>query len=84
MLWPDVVDLFEYWKLHPPAHMILGAVHLKQSKVPMKRISEAESMAQLAEVSAIFGQGAEKLPSHLRNMAEWALSEQNKLQTVVN
>jgi hypothetical protein len=30
----DVVELLDYWVAHPPAHLILAAVHLKEPEKP--------------------------------------------------
>jgi hypothetical protein len=75
-------ELLEYYAEHPPAHVILAAVHLKpdrkQSQSRKRRAAAAAS--QLQELSGFLGQSAQPVPDHLRKMAEWAIAHSPRIQ----
>jgi len=73
------LELLEYYGKHPPAHVVLGLVYLKQQPAAWKPLSESESLAQMRQLAGELNQGTEKLPPHLREMANWAVSQSAKI-----
>jgi len=65
-LW-DVHELMEYWTEHPPAHLILAAVHMKASTRSRKKSGALRE--ELAGEITRFGLGgnAGPLPAIYRN-----------------
>ena len=53
-LW-DVNDLMEYWSEHPPAHIILAAVHFRHTKRKKKTEQISDAAQDLAQYSAALG-----------------------------
>jgi hypothetical protein len=67
-------ELLEYYAEHPPGHIILAAVHLKPER-RRRAIRESTASSQMHELSNLLGQApSQKMPDHLRKMAEWAMS----------
>ncbi|MBS1803511.1 MAG: hypothetical protein JST28_09090 [Acidobacteria bacterium] len=73
----NIFRLLEYWGEEPPTHVILALRYLGQRKPKTER----EAMEQLAGAQEMLGQGAAApLPPHLRELAQWADGELDKLK----
>lgn len=76
----DAVDLFEYWRDYPPAHVILRAVYMKPGAEPQRSsrkqdISEAETVRALLEMQSLSGSAlgsSRQMPPHLKELADYA------------
>jgi hypothetical protein len=82
----DVVDLYDYWRTHPPTHLILQAVHAKEPPhvtAAASTITHQELLQQISEAQNIAG-GAlgtlEKMPDRLADLASWADEQTAKLK----
>jgi hypothetical protein len=67
-------ELLDYYIEHPPAHLILGLVHLKSDQPKSRSRNDTHATSQLTELSTLMGQPPAPLPDNLRDMAEWALA----------
>jgi hypothetical protein len=67
-LW-DVNELMEYWADHPPAHIILAAVHMKPRSSGRAKAQPGNMREELASEASKFGLGgsAGPLPAIYRN-----------------
>ena len=75
------LELIDYYSDHPPTHIILGLVHLKQKPARMRQpVTESSAMGQMRELSGLLGQQAEQMPDYLRHMAKEALAEASRLR----
>lgn len=75
----DVVDLLEYWRDEPPAHMILAARYLER-KPGKRRVTEQEMERQMMELQTVMHAPASPLPEGLREMANWASEQEARLK----
>lgn len=84
----DAVDLFEYWREHPPAHLILRAVHMKSGAEPSRgsrktNISEADTLQGLLEMQSLSGPALgtqREMPQHLKELVAYAEETMSKMK----
>lgn len=72
-------ELLEYYADYPLANVVLSLVHLKRGKNPVRRrMTESSAHGHMRDLSGMLGQSAERIPDHLRDMANWALAHSPK------
>lgn len=74
----NIFELMRYWAEEPPTHVILALRYLgqKQKRAP---ISESEARQQLHELGGVMETGAMPLPQALRDAAQWAEAQRERL-----
>ncbi len=76
------MEMLEYVGDNPTADQILAAIHLKPRKSQASRLPQTkrEALTQLSQLgTALGGMQAAPLPPHLREMANWAIEQQKRL-----
>lgn len=73
----DVFELLEHLGEHPPAYMILAALHLKPKAAS---VGEMDFAGQMHEVSAMMGGDVESPPDDFGDTVAWVETMQNKLK----
>ena len=76
----DLVELLAYWAEEPPAHVLLALRYLGPRKAARKGPTEEDAKRQMGELSRVFGQQAQPLPAHLKDLIRSAeqLKQQHK------
>jgi hypothetical protein len=88
----DAVELHDYWREHPPTHLILGAVYAKpgsesrSSQVTSHESSattESDTMQQFFELQQLAGHvlgQPREMPAHLKELADYAEEMVSKMR----
>lgn len=73
----DICDLLEYWLEEPPAHVVLGAVHMERKG--KRAVREEDAMESFGELQGMMGQRPQPMPAHLKDMMRWAQEQEKKM-----
>lgn len=83
----DAIELHDYWREYPPVHLILRAVHIKESprrrsigpssetSSPETPLSQKETLQQILELRRTAGPAMrmqQEMPDHLKALADYA------------
>ncbi len=74
----NIFELLRYWAEEPPTHVILALRYLGQKR-NRASISEHEARQQLHELGGVMETGTTPLPPALREMAQWADAQCERL-----
>ena len=76
----EVFDFLEHLGEHPPAYLILSAVHLKPKPKP-GRVNQLEFRRDLPELHSMLGQGAPMpVTPEMRDAIDWMKRQQQRMK----